>query len=214
MIYSPSVLKGRIKITLLRATESYFSHLSCFKIQQALFKQLVLPYPIFLIYKLAYSHSYHPMSKIWIGDTIFGLCLTRIQLSLPSPILKPTFSNNNSPFHNTFPSMWWKVWSPQATNISACGVRGIARIEHLGGLGCNRNLLNIILKSIGYKIINFHISSYTWTCWEFNRNFKPERNKKTEKKKTPKEKQSHAQDSIYVVRQFAYVHRVAGISLL
>ena len=30
----------------------------------------------------------------------------------------------------------------------------------------------------------------------------------------PKVKQSHAQDSIYVVRQFAYIHRVAGISLL
>ena len=28
-----------------------------------------------------------------------------------------------------------------------------------------------------------------------------------------KEKQSHAQDNIYVVRQFAYVHGVAGISL-
>ena len=27
-------------------------------------------------------------------------------------------------------------------------------------------------------------------------------------------KQSHAQDNIYVVRQFAYVHGVAGISLL
>ena len=39
--------------------------------------------------------------------------------------------------------------------------RGVARIEHLGGPSCNRNLLNIILKSIGYKIINFHISSYT-----------------------------------------------------
>ena len=37
---------------------------------------------------------------------------------------------------------------------------------------------------------------------------------KNREKKTPKEKQSHAQDSIYVVRQFAYVHRVAGISLL
>ena len=35
---------------------------------------------------------------------------------------------------------------------------------------------------------------------------------KNREKKTPKEK--HAQDSIYVVRQFAYVHRVAGISLL
>ena len=37
---------------------------------------------------------------------------------------------------------------------------------------------------------------------------------KNKEKKMPKEKQSHAQDSIYVVRQFAYVHRVAGISLL
>ena len=39
--------------------------------------------------------------------------------------------------------------------------RGVAKNEHLGGPGCNRNLLNIILKSIRYKIINFHISSYT-----------------------------------------------------
>ena len=37
---------------------------------------------------------------------------------------------------------------------------------------------------------------------------------KNRENKTPKVKQSHAQDSIYVVRQFAYVHRVAGISLL
>ena len=37
---------------------------------------------------------------------------------------------------------------------------------------------------------------------------------KNREKKTPKEKQSHAQDSIYVVRQFAYVHKVARISLL
>ena len=29
-----------------------------------------------------------------------------------------------------------------------------------------------------------------------------------------KKKQSHAQDNIYVVRQFAYVHGVVGISLL
>ena len=46
------------------------------------------------------------------------------------------------------------------------------------------------------------------------RNSQHVRNKKNREKKTPKEKQSHAQDSIYVVRQFAYVHRVAGISLL
>ena len=37
---------------------------------------------------------------------------------------------------------------------------------------------------------------------------------KNRENKTPKVKQSHAQDSIYVVRQFAYVHGVAGISLL
>ena len=30
----------------------------------------------------------------------------------------------------------------------------------------------------------------------------------------PKKKQLHAQDNIYIVRQFAYIHRVVGISLL
>ena len=44
-------------------------------------------------------------------------------------------------------------------------------------------------------------------------NFQPVRNKKLEKTHA-KEIQSHAQDSIYVVRQFAYIHGVAGISLL
>ena len=39
--------------------------------------------------------------------------------------------------------------------------RGVARNKCLGGPGCNRDVLNIILKSIGYKIINFHISLYT-----------------------------------------------------
>ena len=37
---------------------------------------------------------------------------------------------------------------------------------------------------------------------------------KNRENKTPKEKQLHAQDSIYMVRQFVYVHRVAGILLL
>ena len=37
---------------------------------------------------------------------------------------------------------------------------------------------------------------------------------KNRENKTPKVKQSHAQDNIYVVWQFAYVHKVAGISLL
>ena len=37
---------------------------------------------------------------------------------------------------------------------------------------------------------------------------------KTHAKKKKKKKKSHAQDNIYVVRQFAYVHRVARILLL
>ena len=37
---------------------------------------------------------------------------------------------------------------------------------------------------------------------------------KNREKKMPKEKQSHAQDSIYMVQQFVYIHRVVGISLL
>ena len=38
--------------------------------------------------------------------------------------------------------------------------------------------------------------------------------KKKIEKTHAKEKQSHAQDNIYVVRQFAYIYEVAGISLL
>ena len=41
----------------------------------------------------------------------------------------------------------------------------------------------------------------------------PVRNKKIEKTHA-KEKQSHAQENIYIIRQFAYVHGVVGISLL
>ena len=37
---------------------------------------------------------------------------------------------------------------------------------------------------------------------------------KNRENKTPKEKQSHARDSIYTVWQFAYVHRIVRISLL
>ena len=77
-----------------------------------------------------------------------------------------------------------------------CVIRGVAKNEHLGGLGCNRNILNIILKSIGYKIINFHISSYTWTYWEFNRNFKHVRNKKIEKRKRQK-KNNHMHKTVF-----------------
>ena len=77
-----------------------------------------------------------------------------------------------------------------------CVIRGVAKNEHLGGPGCNRNILNIILKSIGYKIINFHISSYTWTYWEFNRNFKHVRNKKIEKRKRQK-KNNHMHKTVF-----------------
>ena len=42
--------------------------------------------------------------------------------------------------------------------------------------------------------------------------FQPVRNKNREN--TRQSKQSNTQDNIYVVRQFSYVHRVAGISLL
>ena len=41
--------------------------------------------------------------------------------------------------------------------------RGVARNNYLGGSGYNRDMLNIIPKSIEYKIINFHISSYSCT---------------------------------------------------
>ena len=49
-------------------------------------------------------------------------------------------------------------------------------------------------------------------CRELTRNSQPVRNKNREN--TRQRKQLHAQDNIYVVRQFAYVHGVAGISLL
>ena len=39
--------------------------------------------------------------------------------------------------------------------------KGVARNTYLGGPGCNRDILNMILKFIEYKIINFHISLYT-----------------------------------------------------
>ena len=49
-------------------------------------------------------------------------------------------------------------------------------------------------------------------CREFNQNSNLWEIKQIEKTHV-KEKQSHAQDNIYVVQQFAYVHGVAGISL-
>ena len=49
-------------------------------------------------------------------------------------------------------------------------------------------------------------------CRELTRNSQPVRNKNREN--TRQIKQSHAQDNIYMVRQFAYVHGVAEILLL
>ena len=41
-----------------------------------------------------------------------------------------------------------------------------------------------------------------------------ERERERERERTRQRKQSHAQDKIYVIRQFVYVYGVAGISLL
>ena len=52
------------------------------------------------------------------------------------------------------------------------------------------------------------------SCWGIlNKKFQPVRNK-TNRENTHQRKQSHAQDNIYVVRQFAYVYGVVRISLL
>ena len=48
----------------------------------------------------------------------------------------------------------------------------------------------------------------------FNQNSQPVRNKINRENTRQRKKQSHAQNNIYVVRQFAYAHGVAGISLL
>ena len=48
----------------------------------------------------------------------------------------------------------------------------------------------------------------------FNQNSQPVRNKINRENTRQRKKQSHAQNNIYVVRQFAYVHGIAGISLL
>ena len=45
--------------------------------------------------------------------------------------------------------------------VAAWPVQGRSQEDILGGPGCNKDILNIILKSIVYKIINFHISLYT-----------------------------------------------------
>ena len=56
------------------------------------------------------------------------------------------------------------------------------------------------------------LKEYSSFVGEFNQKFQLVRNK-TNRENTRQRKQSHAQDNIYVVRQFAYVHGVAGISL-
>ena len=56
-----------------------------------------------------------------------------------------------------------------------------------------------------------HVAKIRYVCRELNPNSQPLRNKKIEKNTRQRKKQSHAQDNIYVVRQFAYVHGVAEI---
>ena len=46
------------------------------------------------------------------------------------------------------------------------------------------------------------------------RNKKKKKKKNFEKTHAKENNHTHAQDNIYVVRQFAYIHGVAGISLL
>ena len=63
------------------------------------------------------------------------------------------------------------------------------------------------------KLEKYYANRYLWyTCREFNLNPNLWETKQIEKTHV-KEKQSHAQDNIYVVQQFAYVHGIAGIPL-
>ena len=74
--------------------------------------------------------------------------------------------------------------------------------------------MSIIIKKLDGETVNlptpkqpaFFVGNLTkiQTCEKQN---KPREN-------TRQRKQSHAQDNIYMVRQFAYIHGVAGISLL
>ena len=91
--------------------------------------------------------------------------------------------------------------------------RGVARNKYLGGPGCNRDVLNIILKSIGYNYQLSYITIYL-NMLGIQPKFQTCEKQKNRENKTPKEKQSHTQDNIYMVQQFTYVHKVAGISLL
>ena len=148
--------------------------------------------PLLLAF-LQVDHNNHP-ANVW--GFLAGTCLYFLALELKMKINTRSESYSRILDHvllisGAFSSLsLLSIFLPRS--LGWLPFRGVARNEHLGEPGCNRNILNIILKSIGYKIINFHISSYTWTCWEFNRNSKHVRNKKIEKKKTPKEKQSHA----------------------
>ena len=67
----------------------------------------------------------------------------------------------------------------------------------------------LILKADVKQTLKLRYKELTWipNLWE-------KKKKKKIEKTHAKEKQSHAQDNIYVVRQFAYDPGVAGISLL
>ena len=65
-----------------------------------------------------------------------------------------------------------------------------------------------------FRKIKFSFSIFIVKCRELTRNSQPVRNKNREKTHAKEKKNNHTQDNIYVVRQFAYVHGVVGISLL
>ena len=72
----------------------------------------------------------------------------------------------------------------------------------------------IYYKNFGWFKVNFGLilPLLANLCREFNQNPNLWETKQIEKNKRQR-KQSHAQDNIYVIRQFAYIHGVAGISL-
>ena len=76
--------------------------------------------------------------------------------------------------------------------LDGMAYQDIAHTMHLTCVLCIR----VFQKLVG----NFNQNSNLWETKQIEKTY-------------VKEKQSHAQDKIYVVRQFAYVHGVTGISL-
>ena len=133
---------------------------------------------------LAYTHISVSFHLVQCSSPNFYLAIYSYLNFLAPPILGPIFLKAFSQLPNPLSVIFPKIVFLKLSFVAT--IRGVARNTYLGGPGCNRDIPNIIFKSIGYKIINFHILLYTWTCWEFNRNFKLARNKKIEKTKRQK----------------------------